>query len=301
MTKLKPGDLFDRAAIHMEMGGRPHGHRISPSKTSDNVFIFLDPAKEEGGGSICGTTEDGAFHMVGEGPLGDHAAMRGNKVMLTHRETGRALRLFLRQHTGQYMYVGQFELDADVPFYRIDMPEEREELVIRDVYVFRLRPVGQHVPLPPSSLTRPAGAYHPREAMPPILAPKGWREKTSLEKETEELLFSYFRTLTVEGHDVVTLRAACGEGAEMVGVPLLDRTTDTVVASAGSTSRTAVRAAIGDALDYQRVSGAANTVLLLPSKPREDVLALIEHVGMTAAWPLGKGWHRKDSPAPRMG
>jgi len=62
-----------------------------------------------------------------------------------------------------------------------------------------------------------------------------------------------------------------------------------------------VRAAIGDALDYQRVSGASNAVLLLPSEPREDVLALIEHVGLTAAWPMGKGWHRKDSLAPRMG
>jgi len=295
--KIKPGDLVDRAAIHAEFGGQT-ASRISPSKTSPNVFLFLDPAHEEMNGWICGATEDGAFHMVGEGTSGDHDRKRGNHVLLAHRDEGRPLRLFVRYVTGQFRYMGTFEVDRDRPFYRVDLPEEREPLVVREAYVFRLRPVGEHAPLPVSHLPRPGGTFHPREAMMSILSVKGDRDKTSLETRTESLLADYARYLMGERHEVVTVRLPVGDGTETLGIPLLDRTTDTVVISPGSSSRAAVRSAVGEALDLQRLTGTGSALLVLPSEPREDVLALIEHVGLAATWPVGREWQMSDAPAP---
>lgn len=299
--KLRPGDVIDRAEFHVGMGGRPHGHRVSPSVQTNNVFLFLDPAKEESAGAICGLAKDGTFHMVGEGGTGDQNQMRGNKVILTHAEAGRPLHLFMRMHTGQFRYAGQFELDRDRPFYRVDLPEEKEELVVRDVYVFRLRPVGEHLPLPPSTLARPMGDFHPREAMLSVLAVKGWREKTSLEKSAESLLTDFYHHLSAEGHQVVTVRIPAGDGTECVGVPLLDRTTDTVVLSPGSASRSAVRTAVGEAMDLKRLTGAEYALVVLPSEPREDILSLIEYAGLEAAWPAGREWLRSVGPERKPG
>jgi len=300
--RIRPGDLVDRAAIHAEYGGQT-GSRIAPSKTTPNVFLFLDSATEERNGAICGLAEDGAFHMVGEGTSGDHGFRRGNLMLLAHRDDGRPLRLFLKHPSGQFRFMGTFELDRDLPMYRVDLPEEREPLVVRDAFVFRLRPVGEHAPLPATQLARRAGAHDPRMMLPSVLLPVGDRDKTSVETEAEHLLSAYCHTLSADGHDVVTVRIPLGAGTEMLGVPLLDRTTDTVVISPGSTSRRAVWAAIGEAMDCQRLTGAANAMMLLPSEPRGDVLALMDHVGLVAAWPNGREWRvsREPSAVPGLG
>jgi len=67
----------------------------------------------------------------------------GNLAIARHHEEGRALRVF-RGVRGEVEYVGEFEVDADNPFYRSDAPG-RDGLV-REVIVFRLRPLNVTAP-----------------------------------------------------------------------------------------------------------------------------------------------------------
>jgi hypothetical protein len=46
----------------------------------------------------------------------------GNAAILTHKQEGRALRLF-KGVRGEVEYLGEFETDEKLPFYNTDAPE----------------------------------------------------------------------------------------------------------------------------------------------------------------------------------
>src|SRR5262249_40876060 len=146
---LRPGDTTKRVELHRRYGGAGQGG-ISPSKSTPNVLIFSDPARGEQQGYIDAWRADGLFHYTGEGQRGDQRMRAGNKMILRHREDGRALRVF-DGVGGEVAYVGQFELASDSPWYTADAPESGRPDVVRKVIVFRLRPVDA-VPGPASSV-----------------------------------------------------------------------------------------------------------------------------------------------------
>ena len=82
---------------------------------------------------------DGCYHYTGEGQYGDQEMKSGNAAILSHKQEGRALRLF-KGVRGEVEYLGEFETDEKLPFYNTDAPEAGGGPV-RSVIVFRLRPL----------------------------------------------------------------------------------------------------------------------------------------------------------------
>ena len=81
-----------------------------------------------------------------EGKTGDQVMLRGNRAIAVHQADGTALRLFvavgsrLGSDTRIHRYVGQFSVDPDLPYVVRRAPGT--DGVPRDVFVFRLLPVG---------------------------------------------------------------------------------------------------------------------------------------------------------------
>ncbi len=63
---------------------------------------------------------------------------------MRHRADGRAIRVF-RGAGGQVTYLGEFALDEDQPYFRMEAPESETGLP-RQVIVFRLAPIGPVIP-----------------------------------------------------------------------------------------------------------------------------------------------------------
>ena len=132
---LRPGEAVLRADLHERFGGNSRT-RISPSAATRNVFIVLEPGREE---SALWNAD--VLHVLGERIRGSTLS-NANRAILGHQEAGRALRVFWR--TGaDLVYAGEFELDAGQPFYFIRTQGSGGALDRR--IVFRLLSVGKFV------------------------------------------------------------------------------------------------------------------------------------------------------------
>src|ERR1019366_6672276 len=146
---LEPGEQLSRREVHERYGGRQQGG-ISPSRETPVVMFFTDPATGYQHGYYDGMDEDGLFNYVGEGQQGDQQFTQGNKAILRHREDGRSVEGFLARGS-MVTYLGEFEL---VDSYRRDAHASGDPTTLRQVIVFRLRPVsGLPVALPPAPIT----------------------------------------------------------------------------------------------------------------------------------------------------
>ncbi len=58
--------------------------------------------------------------------------------------------------------------------------------------------------------------------------------------------------------------------------------------------RTGCRTKIGALLDCARFVDAAALVLLVPTRPRPDLLALLKHTGITVVYEDDNGWVREE-------
>jgi hypothetical protein len=126
---------------------------MTRSATTPNIFLFTDPAIGQEHGYYDGWVGD-HFHYTGMGQVGDQEFTRANGAVLRHLDEGYALRLF-RGARGEIHYLGEFALDEETPWYRMDAPETGGGPV-RQVIVFRLTPVGVVVHDPEDELELPA-------------------------------------------------------------------------------------------------------------------------------------------------
>lgn len=79
------------------------------------------------------------LHYYGEGQRGNQRLTDGNKAVLEHEESGRALRVF-QGARGSVRYLGEFRLDEDEPYYETQAPATRGG-PMRNALVFKLRPL----------------------------------------------------------------------------------------------------------------------------------------------------------------
>ena len=66
---------------------------------------------------------------------------------------------------------------------------------------------------------------------------------------------------------------------------LYDQTTKTLDEAKGTTTRIAMRMAIGQLADYARFVDADHRVVLMPEPPRDDLVALAESQQIAVAYP----------------
>jgi hypothetical protein len=289
---LVPGDQLLRREVHERFGGRQQGG-ISPSTVMPVVMFFTDPVTGHLHGYYDGMDEDGLFNYVGEGQQGDQQFVQGNKAILRYRHDGRTLEGFLAQGP-RATYLGEFDL---VDTYKRDAPASGDPTTVRQVIVFRLRPLnGLPVPLPPAPVTpssRPTveqvsvEEQHTERA---FVTPN--REPYELERAEAALVLRYRRYLQALGHSVARLRVIPpGEAAPLYS-DLWDETEQELVEAKASVTRDQVRHAVGQLLDYGRFINARSRTILVPSRPRQDLLAYLHNVGITAVYPEGEAWVR---------
>jgi hypothetical protein len=284
---LAPGDEIERKVLQQKYGGRTQGG-IGPSKKSPNVFIFSDPVAGEPHGYFDGWRDDGYFHYTGEGQFGDQQMKSGNAAILNHEADGRVLRVFMGAR-GFVTYEDEFELADEQPWYTTDAPETGDGPV-RKVIVFRLRPKTIE---PKPSRSRLDVALNGAVTQVPI--EQQWTEKVFIapsheereaERREQKLVAALEAHLKRKGHDVFRLKIVPEGEAKPIFCDLRDATADTLVEAKGSVSREAIRMAIGQLADYRRfVHKQTAAAILVPERPRADLLALLESQGIEAIWP----------------
>lgn len=289
---LTPGDELPRREIHARFGGRQQGG-ISPSSRVPAVMFFTDPITGHRHGYYDGLGEDGMFHYVGEGQLGDQRLVQGNKAILNHAVDGRSLEGFAAKGS-TVTYLGEF---AVVDHYFTEAHESGNSDILRQVVVFRLRPRNElPLALPPVPVTP---SSEPRVAVVPVeerhterafVTPD--REPYEAERREADLVHRYRDHLLRQGRDVSRLRVVpAGESAPLYS-DLWDQGGHELIEAKAGVTRDHLRQAVGQLYDYGRFVEAKIRTVLVPSRPRTDLLAFLQVVGIDAVYPEGDDWVR---------
>lgn len=295
LPDIAPGEVVPRREVHRRYGGRQQGG-IGPSRVMPIVLFFTDPHTGHRHGYYDGWDDDGLFNYVGEGQHGDQRLVQGNKAILRHAEEGRSLEGFLANGT-DVTYLGEFEL---VDHHFTEAHESGDPDTLRQVVVFRLRanqppPVElPHVPVTPQPETRtemvPVEEHHTERA---FVAPD--REAYELERREAALVHRYYEHLLRQQHRVSRLRVIpAGESTPLYS-DLWDETTHELVEAKGTVTRGHLRGAVGQLLDYGRFVPTKTRSVLVPTRPRADLLAYVASVGIDVVYPEGDGWVRLEA------
>jgi hypothetical protein len=258
-----------------------------------SVMFFTDPATGHRHGYYDGWDDDGLFNYVGEGQRGDQRLVQGNKAILDHVADGRTLEGFQASGTS-VTYLGQFDL---VDYYFTEAHETGSD-ILRQVVVFRLRPRTAvpvellHVPVTRSPEPRvqvvPVEEHHTERS---FVTPD--REPYELERREAALVHRYRAHLRRHGHQVSRLRVVPPGESYPLYSDLWDETALELIEAKGAATRDQLRAAVGQLLDYGRFVNAERRSVLVPSRPRADLLAYLHAVGVDAIYPNGEEWQRE--------
>lgn len=288
---LDPGTSIVRTELHRLFGGRPQGG-IGPSRKSPNVLLFTDPAVGEQHGYFDGWQPDGSFHYTGEGQLGDQRMASGNKAILRHEQEGRKLRMF-RGARGTVEYMDEFQLDDDEPFFETEAPETGNG-PMRKVIIFNLWPVTTESGTPSGAPTRAEGLqietvpieeqYTERSTVSPD------REPYETERREAKLVRAFRDYLRGAGHKVVRFKIKPDGELRAIYTDVYDETLDMMLEAKGGVTREEFRMAIGQLADYCRFRSEANKGILVPERPRDDLMALAASQGITVVWPENDGY-----------
>lgn len=277
------------------------------------LFVFSDPHKsKENGYNFDGWTEGDeqgpVFDYTGTGPNGHQVLSGLNGTLLNHQEQGLELHLFISERgeksggAKSQRYVGQMVVDAEHPYTeRWDYDKQNN---LRKVYVFRLRSVDVDL-----TDIRPGDAVQPAQqtVVLPVPVPKpedpvepGARSRKTERHRTgqtvakvaagervvnrrEGILFTAFEEhLEAAGHAFNTFQISVKGEPTRLTPDLYDETDHALYEGKGLTTRSNVRMAMGQLLDYRRYIDNADTlrlVVLLPSEPTPDVKDLLQTEG----------------------
>jgi hypothetical protein len=220
----------------------------------------------------------------------------GNAAVLKHRDQGRSLRLFMGVG-GVVTYEGEFEVDRDKPWYPTDA-HETEGGPLRQVIVFRLRPVDVAPKTVKSKLTEilnsPVSADVPIEQQQTEVAYVSPRQgEYEIHRREQRLVLALEKYLHTQGHEISRKKLLPPGEARPLFTDLYDSTTGTLVEAKGTVARNAIRMAIGQLADYKRfIDGGRPGFLavLVPSKPRQDLLDLLASQGIEVIYPDREGF-----------
>ncbi len=291
---LQIGDEIRRTELHKTFGGRNQGG-VGPSAQSRNVLIFSDPASGEQHGYRDGWADDGTFHYTGEGQRGDQQFRQGNRAIRDHQPEGRALRVF-KGASGTVTYVGQFELPERDPWYYDDAPETGDG-PLRQVIIFRLVPINGIDSTGTPTLASGPGRGEVRIAELEQHHTDTFERSPNNEllqgsRREQPLLLRYAEYLRSAGHVVGQHQYWPQDRGRALRCDAFDETSRTLIESKSSCGREAVRMAIGQLLDYARFERppVVQLALLVPERPRPDLLELLRGVGIHVVYPDGDAW-----------
>ncbi len=238
-------------------------------------------------------TPKGCSNYVGEGQSGDQQLTQGNKAILNHASDGRSLEGFRAEGTS-VTYLGEFNL---VSHYFTEAHESGDITAMRQVVVFKLRPAGSvpvdlpYLPVPPpaeSQITMvPIEERHTESAH---LTPS--REPYEAERKESALVQRYRRDLELEGYTINRLRVVPAGESRPLYSDLWNESTSALIEAKGTVTRDALRQAVGQLLDYGRFVDAKAYAVLVPSRPREDLVTYLASCGIAVIYADGNRWAR---------
>ena len=179
------------------IGGQERGGIITPADSA-NILLFSDPGAAE----LYGYDYDGwvesntVFQYTGQGQKGDQEWKRGNKAIRDHKENGKSIRVLIKKgvrsgKTDNHLYIGEFQLDPHWEWFHAQSHDIDDD--IRQVFVFRLIPVGEVVLRPEDTSSMPAHRKTTFKEIPLISQSK----ETEIEKthKIAILLLNFIRSL----------------------------------------------------------------------------------------------------------
>ncbi len=292
---LEIGDTVRRRALHDRYAGQEQGG-ISTPRLAPEILIFTDPVKGRryGYDRFEGLRGDGTFAYTGEGRRGDQRFVRGNLAIRDSAEREKTIRLFVT-HGPRATYVGSFTTGS--PTYSIQTIPDLDDLPRKGI-IFNLVPLNADVGyLPPYGAEDNSlwiGAWRPPEVSDLVIAAP---EQVSLSERivtrAEFQLQSDFGTwLAGTGHEPKLLRLPVG--SSWVEPDLYVPSKPWIVEAKRSSGREYVRTAIGQVLDYahlaRSVSLEAMPLVLLPGRPAQDLVDLVDSLGILLSYRRDDGF-----------
>jgi hypothetical protein len=234
----------------------------------------------------------------------------GNAAIQNHSAEKRALRVF-DGVGGTVTYVDEFQLDEQVPWYQADAPEIGGG-PLRKVIVFRFQPMSIKAVPPDSQLTRvlegiledapsdqrdleghsaaivqsvPVEERHTEKS---VVEPS--REPYESERRESKLVENFKRYLQDRGHIVTRHRILPPGEHKPIFTDVYDHTADLLIEAKGTVTRDAIRMAIGQLADYARFLPTATCIMLVPERPRVDLVTLCQSQGIAIVWPTGRSF-----------
>jgi 5-methylcytosine-specific restriction protein A len=304
------GSYLTREERADRYGGAKFGG-IEPSRKTANVFLYSDPEEAEAFGyNFDGWNKDAsAFSYTGEGQVGDQLFRDGNKALAHHAEDGRALRLFIADgivegtNTKKQRYIGAFQVDPYYPHRQEEAPDRNGDP--RTVIVFRLIPAGdvEVRDSDRSSTGEPSDSAHAslvdiesHEAS--TFEQPGTQPLTAIRVESD-LVSRYTVREAAEGRTLKRWRIMPPGELRPIFTDLYDPQSCELVEAKGTTTRLAIRQAIGQLYDYRRHLPDPNPRLsvLLPHRPSDDLLNLLKSCGISCIFETDRGqFDRVEAP-----
>lgn len=280
---IRMGEVVFRRELHQRVGGSRQGGITRPAKRAD-VLLFSSPAGARYGYDFDGWKPDGTFHYTGEGQVGDQTFVRGNAVVRDHLDRGLRLRFFDQVKRSVVRYLGEFQVDPELPWYAEEARDRLGDL--RKVIVFRLLPVDAKAPeLGEESSGKPTVRNVPMEAhVAETFQMEPKREPTTAERREADLVDRYVAALVAEGGATTRKEIKLPDLGRALYTDLFDKGRAELVEAKSSAARHHVRLALGQLLDYARHVDHESRAVLLPSHPGSDLVDLLHSVDVACIY-----------------
>ncbi|MEV0593156.1 hypothetical protein [Nonomuraea cavernae] len=307
---IKPGQIVTRAEMTAIVGGGSQGG-IIPSATTNNILLYSDHDSGAQFGYYDGWLAEGdadgpLFEYTGAGRIGDQTFTGPNKAVLHHVDTQKALHVFIAvgvvpgTKTKTHRYLGQFQLDDQQPYVIRRAPDEKGDL--RWAIVFNLRPIGTvqrttQDQIPPAPRTT-ALRVPAEETTSKLVAPETNTKfrsrrpavpKTEAQRREAQLTDDYMAYLKTQHHVVERFQIKIKGLTSTFFTDIYDSTANILYEAKSSSSRDAVRMAIGQLFDYRRHVLPIEPLLaiLLPAEPHNDLQDLLASLDIKLIYPKG--------------
>ena len=272
----KPGEKILRKDLHKLLGGSVQGG-ICPSRKG-SVLVFCDPKVGEEFGYHDGWSED-CFLYFGSGQEGDMEFSKDNKALLNHKEDGRDVHLFMGSK-GEIAYENEFFVDPDNPYELIENEDKNGEA--RIAIVFRLKPVNKYSSVLPRTNVEIHEQTLVEDSDVEVYGTKTFETRGVSqgkgERTESKLMAKYISFREKNNLPKITSKIIKIQGDsknQMLKVDGWIEDEQTLIEAKSKCTRNQIRLAIGQLYDYKRFVKPKKMALLVPNKPKKDLIELL--------------------------
>jgi hypothetical protein len=220
---------------------------------------------------------------------------RNNKALENHKIDGRRVHLF-KGAKGEITYENQFELDDERPYDLIEDIDKNDET--RVAIIFRLKPIYEKA----TSLPQTNIKVLEDSSVEVVDVEQNISDKTSFvypsegksERKESKLVTEYkeFRNKN-NLEELKSLKIKIKGESHPLKTDGWIEESKTLIEAKSSCSRTNIRSGVGQLLDYrfqleQQGFKVNEMCLLLPTKPRENIVLFIQNTGIKLLYKKGK-------------